>query len=107
MSSFKDWKINMDKKEEINIDQYIDEYLEEKQPTTITLTSAVALRPEQKNRIIAAFVKKTNYVKDFEVVEIVDETLLGGVRLESDNHFFDNTIRHDLTQLQQHILEGQ
>lgn len=106
MSSFKDWKINMDKKEERIIDTYIDEYLEGNRPTIITLSSAVALRPEQKERIIAAFVKKTNLVDAYEVVEVVDAELIGGVRLESDNYFFDNTIRNNLAQLKQHILEG-
>lgn len=97
----------MDKNEAMDIDQYIDDYLEKNRPTTITLTSAIALRTEQKERIVAAFLKKTNFTKDYEVVEIVDETLLGGVRLESANYFFDNTIRNKLTQLKQHILEDQ
>lgn len=97
----------MDKKEEIIIDNYIDEYLEGNRPTIITLSSAVPLQPEQKERILTAFKKKTNFTHRYEVVEIVDEALIGGVCLESDNFFFDNTIRNNLTQLEQYILEGQ
>lgn len=93
--------------EENIIDHYIDEYIEENRPVTVTLTSAVALSPEQKKRILTAFVKKAKLAKEYEVVEVVDEALIGGVRLESDNFFFDNTIRNTLTQLKQHILEGQ
>lgn len=96
----------MDKKEEIIIDNYIDEYLEGNRPAPVTLSSAVPLTPEQKERILTAFMKKANLTKSYEVVEIVDETLIGGVCLESDNFFFDNTIRNNLTQLKQHILEG-
>ena len=96
----------MDKKEEIIIDNYIDEYLEGNRPTVITLSSVVPLQPNQKERILAAFNKKTNSTGTYEVVEIVDESLIGGVCLESDNFFFDNTIRNNLTQLKQYILEG-
>lgn len=96
----------MDKKEEIIIDHYIDEYLEGTRPTVITLSSAVPLQPNQKERILTAFKKKTKSTRNYEVVEIVDESLIGGVCLESDNFFFDNTIRNNLTQLKQYILEG-
>ncbi|WP_373804777.1 F0F1 ATP synthase subunit delta [Jeotgalibaca porci] len=97
----------MDKKEEMIIGNYIDEYLEGTRPALVTLSSAVPLTPEQKERILTAFIKKTNVTKSYEVVEIVDETLIGGVCLESDNFFFDNTIRNNLTHLKQYILEGQ
>lgn len=40
----------MDKKEEIIIDNYIDEYLEGNRPALVTLSSAVPLTPEQKER---------------------------------------------------------
>lgn len=95
----------MDKKEEIVIDNYIEEYLEGNRPTVITLSSAVPLNPNQKERILAAFKKKINSTENLEVIEIVDESLIGGVCLESDNFFFDNTIRNKLTQLKNYILE--
>ncbi|AQS53467.1 ATP synthase subunit delta [Jeotgalibaca dankookensis] len=101
----------MDKIEESLIDSYIDEFLDELEPENqskiIKLTSAVPLRPEQKERIVTAFLNKINYTDEYEVIEVVDESVLGGVNLESDNFSYDNTLRNKLSQMKKHILQDQ
>lgn len=91
----------------VNAINLFDElHREDREPVNITITSAVALTHEQRDRIIKAFRKKVEnhhlYVKD-----VVDESVLGGVKLESDNYAFDNTLRTKLNGMKKYLLEDQ
>lgn len=88
------------------INQFNELHKEDREPVNVTITSAVALKQKQKDRIIKAFRKKVEnhhlYVK-----EVVDESVLGGVKLESDNYSFDNTLQTKITEMRKYLLEDQ
>lgn len=70
----------------------------------VKLTSAVPLSGEQKARILDKLEKRIGEATFF-VTEAVDPKVMGGVRLESENHYFDNTIATKLKDMKKHILK--
>ena len=62
------------------------------------LISAVPLTADQKTRIMDKMAKKIGEATFF-VTEEVDPTVMGGVRLESENHYFDNTVASPMSLL--------
>ena len=60
----------------------------------VTATSAVALQPEQKDRLIRKFSDLTG--KTIELVCKVDPACYGGIRLEYDGKSIDGTVAHRL-----------
>ncbi|SFE48173.1 atpase oscp/delta subunit [Trichococcus pasteurii] len=70
----------------------------------VKLTSAVPLTAEQKTRIMDKMEKRIGEATFF-VKEVVDPSVMGGVRLESENHYFDNTIATKLKEMKRHILK--
>ena len=78
-------------------------YENKKVLVNVKLTSAVPLTAEQKMRIMNKMEKRIGEATFF-VKEVVDPTVIGGVRLESENHYFDNTIATKLKEMKRHIL---
>ena len=78
-------------------------YENKKVLVNVKLTSAVPLTAEQKMRIMNKMEKRIGEATFF-VKEVVDPTVIGGVRLESENHSFDNTIATKLKEMKRHIL---
>lgn len=70
----------------------------------VKLTSAVPLKADQKTRIMEKMEKRIGDAAFF-VTEVVDPAVMGGVRLESENHYFDNTIATKLKEMKRHILK--
>ena len=60
--------------------------------------SSFELSAETKNTI-ATYLKHTTGAKDVHLRPNVDESLLGGVRIETPDQRLDNTLRHRLDQL--------
>lgn len=56
--------------------------------------SAVALSNEQKNGICKKLEKLTN--KSIDPIYIIDESLIGGVKIEVDGKTYDGSIKHRL-----------
>ena len=79
-------------------------YENKKEFVNMKLISAVPLTAEQKKRIMDKMEKRIGEATFF-VTEEVDPTVMGGVRLESENHYFDNTIVTKLKEMKRHILK--
>lgn len=79
-------------------------YENKKEFVNMKLISAVPLTADQKTRIMDKMAKKIGEATFF-VTEKVDPTVMGGVRLESENHYFDNTIATKLKEMKRHILK--
>ena len=79
-------------------------YENKKKFVNMKLTSAVPLTAEQKSRIMDKMEKRIGEATFF-VTEVVDPSVMGGVRLESENHYFDNTIATKLKEMKRHILK--
>lgn len=78
----------------------------EESPINVTLTTAVPLSFDQRERIIRSFRKKTGDHHLF-IHEEVDPSILGGVRLESENYYYDNTIAKKLEEMKDYLLKDQ
>lgn len=78
-------------------------YESKKEIVNMKLVSAVPLTAEQKKRILDKMEKRIGEATFF-VTEVVDASVIGGVRLESENHYFDNTIATKLKEMKRHIL---
>lgn len=73
----------------------------ESQVPEVIVTSAVALTDQQRKKISSAFEKKVGSV---QIREVVDPTLIGGVRLQYGSRELDGSIRGKLQQLRQQLL---
>ncbi len=70
--------------------------------TTATVYSAVELNDKQKQGICAKLEKLTG--KTVEPVFIVDETLIGGIKIETEGKTYDSSIRHRLDEVKEVII---
>lgn len=64
--------------------------------------SAVALSDEQKRAVCAKLEKMTG--KKIEPVYTVDESLIGGLRIEIEGRTYDGSVRHRLQELKDVII---
>jgi F-type H+-transporting ATPase subunit delta len=69
---------------------------------TVTITTAVALTDKQLKTIVDAVTKK--YGKGHDVKQVVDPSVIGGVRLTIGSTQLDATVSHKLQQLQNQLL---
>lgn len=66
------------------------------------ISSAVALSDEQKKGICLKLEKLTG--KSIDATYIIDESLIGGVKIEVEGKTFDGTVKHRLSQLKDVIV---
>ncbi len=91
----------MDILEQINTEynKQVDEYRKE---MLVKVTSVIALSDEQKK---ALKIKLENQVKKkVKLKNIIDETLLGGLKIEIDNTITDLSIKNRLRSLEKQLL---
>jgi F-type H+-transporting ATPase subunit delta len=72
--------------------------------TTATVMSAAPLRPEQLDAIARMLGKKLN--KQVNVVPKVDEGLIGGVRIQVDGYFIENTVKQRLSEAKAKMIKN-
>lgn len=65
--------------------------------TTAVIYSAVTLNYEQKNGVCAKLKKLTG--KQIDPVYIIDESLIGGLKIEVDGKTLDGSVRHRLGEM--------
>ncbi len=70
--------------------------------TTATVYSAVPLSDEQKNSVVAKLEKITK--KQVETEYFIDETLIGGMKIEVEGKTFDGSIKHRLQEVKDVII---
>lgn len=84
------------------IEEYGKFAMELSSKTVAEIYSAVPLDDEQKKKICLKLSKVTG--KDVEAVYIIDESLIGGIRIEVEGKTFDGSIRHRLSEVKDVII---
>lgn len=59
---------------------------------TVTVTTAQALSADQRKEVLALATKKAG-TKDLEIVEVVDESIIGGVVLQIGSRVYDASVQ--------------
>lgn len=84
------------------IDAYEKRYDESKGLVLGMVTTAIALSEEQKEKLSTKIAAMLGYQRA-SLTEIVDPTILGGVRVEANHQVIDGTIKSQLDYLQKKI----
>lgn len=79
------------------IDEFAKLAMEFSDRTFANIFSAVALSEEQKNGICQKLEKLTK--KKIDPIYIIDESLIGGMKIEVDGKTFDGSIKHRLGEI--------
>lgn len=79
------------------IDEFVKLAMEFSDRTFANVYSAVALSDEQKTAICIKLEKLTK--KSIDPIYIIDESLIGGVKIEVNGKTFDGSIRHRLGEI--------
>lgn len=75
----------------------------ENQKIVVKVLSARKIKEEIKIEL-SLFLKKHYNAKEVVLKEIIDEKLLGGIRLEVDDEVIDFTIKNKFKKLQEHLI---
>lgn len=65
---------------------------------TVTVTTAHTLSADQRKEVLALAAKKAGH-KDLEIVEVVDESILGGVVLQIGSRVYDASVKSQFSSL--------
>lgn len=85
--------------------EFMDKVLDYKRITTAFVTSATALSEEQLKNIKEKL--SANLNKQVNIEATVDKSLIGGIRISVDGHIIDATIKKQLNDLKQDLLNIQ
>ena len=86
------------------IDEYIRRYKNDRNIFDVIVTSAVELTESQKERLAAAVEKKTG--KKACLVEKIDPSVMGGIRLSAGGREYDGTIAMHLHKLEEMLARS-
>ena len=70
--------------------------------TTANIYSVVPLSEEQKNGVVSKLEKLTG--KTIEAAYIIDESLIGGLKIEVEGKTYDGSIKHRLLEVKEGIV---
>ena len=84
---------------------FISQYKTLNQINTVQLTTAHELDAAAKESLIASITSQFNG-KKLDLITKVDESLIGGFVLESNNNLFDASIARDLKDIQKQFLQN-
>lgn len=82
---------------------YVDIYYKHKGMLAVKAITAVPLAERQRERLVRALEKRTD--KIVRLTQIVDPGVVGGMALKMDGQVIDGTVRFQLDQLRQRLLE--
>lgn len=85
------------------IDAYIEMSYDQKGIATAKVESVRALTDEEKLAISSVFAKKMNKVS-LEIENVVNNDLLGGLKIQIGNRIFDGSLRGKLDGLKRELL---
>ncbi|MCD8090706.1 MAG: ATP synthase F1 subunit delta, partial [Clostridiales bacterium] len=83
---------------------FIELALESKGILTAYVESAVPLKPKYTEKIKKKLSKNLN--KEIVIKEIVDESLIGGLKISVDGHVIDGTIKKQIGDLNKMLIEN-
>lgn len=84
------------------IDEYEKRYDQEQGMILGQVTTAVALAPEQKQRLEASVAKRLGFEKA-QLTEKVDPSIVAGVIVEADNWVIDGSVANQLAKLREQL----
>jgi F-type H+-transporting ATPase subunit delta len=87
------------------VNAFIAQYKELKNITTVTLTTATPLDPAIQDSILSKITSELKG-KTIDLQTVVDEKLIGGFVLESNNNMFDASIARDLKDIQKQFAQN-
>ena len=82
-------------------DDFDAKMLEYQDTTDVTVTTAVALSPEQKERLRDALAKKLH--QTIRITERIDRKILGGVIVQYGDTRIDNSVKYRLDALKEQL----
>lgn len=72
----------------------------------VTATSAIELTPKQADLIVKAVEKKNTSGVKVELVQVVDETIIGGIKITIGSEQIDATVATKLARLHTQLREN-
>ena len=87
------------------ITSFIDQYKKHKEIYPVKLTTATEVSNAVKNEIVQK-VKEQTGLKNIELIEEVDEDIIGGFKLELGDTLVDATISYDLNKVKSQFLDN-
>ena len=88
------------------ITSFIDQYKKHKEIYPVKLTTATAVSNEVKEQIVEK-VKQQTGLKNIELIETVDDGIIGGFKLELGDTLIDATISYDLNKVKTQFLDNE
>ena len=82
-------------------DDFDARMLDYQETTDVTVTTAVALSPEQKERLREALAKKLH--RTIRITEHIDRSILGGVVVQYGDTRIDNSVKYRLDALREQL----
>lgn len=82
-------------------DDFDARMLDYQETTDVTVTTAVALSPEQKERLREALAKKLH--QTIRITEHIDRSILGGVVVQYGDTRIDNSVKYRLDALREQL----
>ena len=82
-------------------DDFEARMLDYQETTDVTVTTAVALSPEQKERLREALAKKLH--RTIRITEHIDRSILGGVVVQYGDTRIDNSVKYRLDALREQL----
>ena len=78
------------------LDAYLEQAAERQNQVTATVISAVPLTPEQHDRLVRSL--STQYGRQVHTNVVIDEDVVGGIRVEIGDEVIDGTVSHRLAE---------
>ncbi|WP_257348088.1 F0F1 ATP synthase subunit delta [Pseudalkalibacillus decolorationis] len=85
------------------VDQYIELANEERSIANATVYSVRILTEEEQNAISETFAKQLN-VKHLRVKNVIDQDLVGGIKVKVGNRIFDGSVSGKLNRIQRQLV---
>jgi F-type H+-transporting ATPase subunit delta len=107
--TFQFLKLSISKGREKNMNEiaqsFLELYKQHNNITTVTITSAHAIAEDMQNQIVAK-IKENSQLNKIEIVNLINEKLIGGFTLQIGDKFIDASIQRDLQDIKKQFLQN-
>lgn len=101
--------LTVQKKREVILEeiaaQFVEEYYKSKGIVKATLTTAVEINPQLKDKIRAQVEAQTKKTVEFK--ELIDDSIIGGYVLEYDNKLLNASVMHQLNEIRKKFSKNE